>query len=143
MKNKKLFLTIFIPNTSFQDGELKPRLAHKFNFKLEESNCMTETLSHFVYSKNEEYIHSFYYFPDPENENERYLFIENNHLYDEFVSPFGVDRNSPRSYWKCSMDIYLDINNQEETIVNLNKIYHKCFIEEDETFLHNQTYKIS
>ncbi len=107
MSNVKLFTAIYIPETPFVNGVLKPSKAKKYNFELLESNKIADTLYHFIYKKNDKQIHSFYFIGDLEDELERYLFVENNDLYDEFVSQFwgGGER-----YWESGMDTYLDVD---------------------------------
>jgi hypothetical protein len=129
MSNVKLFTAIYIPETPFVNGVLKPSKAKKYNFELLESNKIADTLYHFIYKKNGKQIHSFYFIGDLEDELERYLFVENNDLYDEFVSQFwgGGER-----YWESDMDTYLDVDNPKDVLEELNKVYNDSFYEEDE-----------
>ncbi|MEC0277046.1 hypothetical protein [Peribacillus frigoritolerans] len=87
MANEKLFTAIYIPETPFVNGVLKPIKAKKYNFELSGSKKMVSNLYHFIYKRDEKQIHS-YYFEDLEDDLERYLFVENNDLYDDFVSQF-------------------------------------------------------
>lgn len=129
MSNVKLFTAIYIPETPFVNGVLKPSKAKKYNFELLESNKIADTLYHFIYKKNDKQIHSFYFIGDLEDELERYLFVENNDLYDEFVSQFwgGGER-----YWESGMDTYLNVDNPKDVLGELNKVYNDRFYEEDE-----------
>lgn len=129
MSNEKLFLAIYIPETPFVDGVVKPKKAKKYNFELFANKKIADTLYHLIYKKNEKQIHSFYFIGDLEDELDRYLFVENNDLYDEFISQFwgGGER-----YWESGMDVYLDVNSPEIIISKLNKVYNNHFYEEDE-----------
>lgn len=129
MSNEKLFTAIYIPETPFVDGVVKPKKAKKYNFELLANKKIADTLYHLIYKKNEKQIHSFYFIGDLEDELERYLFVENNDLYDEFISQFwGGDER----YWESGMDIYLDVNSPEIIISKLDKVYNNHFYEEDE-----------
>ncbi|MBT2617361.1 MULTISPECIES: hypothetical protein [unclassified Bacillus (in: firmicutes)] len=129
MSNEKLFTAIYIPETPFVNGVLKPKKAKKYNFELFTNKKIADTLYHFIYKKNDKQIHSFYLIGDLEDELERYLFVENNELYDEFVSQFwgGGER-----YWVSGMDTYLDVCKPEDALIELNKAYSNSFYEEDE-----------
>jgi len=48
---------------------------------------MASNFYHFIYKRDEKQIHS-YYFMDLEDDLERYLFVKNNDLYEDFVSQF-------------------------------------------------------
>ena len=88
MSDAKLFTAIYIPKTPFVNGVLKPQKTKKYNFELLENEKIADTLYHFIYKKDEKQIHSFYYIGDLEDVWEKYLFVENNDLYDDFVSQF-------------------------------------------------------
>ena len=108
MSDVKLFTAIYIPETPFVKGVLKPKKAKKYNFELLESRKIADTLYHFIYKKDEKQIACFYIVDDWEGPY-RYLFIENNELYEEFTSQFGV-AGVRGGYGECSMDIYLGDN---------------------------------
>lgn len=86
MSDAKLFTAIYIPETPFVNGVLKPKSTKKSNFDLLESEKIADALYHFIYKKDEIQIHSYYYIGDLEDDSERYLFVENNDLYDDYVS---------------------------------------------------------
>jgi len=128
MTNAKLFTAIYIPYTPFQDEVLKPKNARKFKFKLEESELLETTLYRFVYSKNEKQIICFYIVDDWEDPY-RYLFVENNELYDEFTSQFGV-AGVQGGYWEFGMDTYLDTDSPEIIFEKLNKAINHGYDED-------------
>lgn len=123
-----MFVAIYIPDTPFQDGKLKPKRAKKFNFKLEESERLADTLYRFVYSKNGEQILCFYIVDDWEGPY-RYLFVENNELYGEFTSQFGT-AGVQGGYGECRMDTYLDNDSLEEIFEKLNKAINSGYDED-------------
>ena len=129
MSNEKLFTAIYIPETPFVNGLLKPKKAKKYNFELLENKKIANTLYHFIYKKSEKQIHSYYFIGDMEYKFERYLFVENNNLYDEFVSQFWGGR---QRYSESDMDTYLDVSNPKDVLQQLNKAYNNHFYEEDE-----------
>ena len=55
--------------------------------------------------------------------------MENNNLYDDFVSQFW---GGGQRYWGVYMDTYLDVNSPEDVLQQLNKAYNNHFYEEDE-----------
>lgn len=61
MSDVKLFTAIYIPETPFVNGGLKPKSTKKNNFDLLESEKIADTLYHFIYKKDEIQIHSYYY----------------------------------------------------------------------------------
>ncbi|MFS0638224.1 hypothetical protein AB1K84_20160 [Mesobacillus foraminis] len=128
MANEKLFTAIYIPETPFVNGVLKPKKAMKYTFELLESEKMASNLYHFIYKKDETQIHS-YYFKDLEDDLERYLFVENNDLYDDFVSQFW---GGGQRYWECGMDVYFEVDRPEEVLEQLNRVVTNRFYEEDE-----------
>ncbi|MCK1981975.1 MULTISPECIES: hypothetical protein [Peribacillus] len=128
MANVKLFTAIYIPETPFVNGVLKPKKAKKYNFELSGSKKMVSNLYHFIYKRDEKQIHC-YYFEDLEDDLERYLFVENNDLYDDFVSQF---RGGGQRYWESGMDVYLDVDSPEEVFEHLNHVYNNRFYDEDE-----------
>lgn len=129
MSDVKLFTAIYIPETPFVNGGLKPKSTKKNNFDLLESEKIADTLYHFIYKKDEIQIHSYYYIGDLEDALERYLFVENNDLYDDFVSQFW---GGGQRYWESGMDTYLDIYSPETVLEQLNQAYKNRFYEEDE-----------
>ncbi|MGE7907237.1 hypothetical protein ACQKNS_22840 [Peribacillus sp. NPDC094092] len=129
MSNEKLFTAIYIPETPFVNGVLKPKKAKKYNFELSTTKKIADTLYHFIHKKNDKQIHSFYMIGDLEDELGRYLFVENNELYDDFVSQF---RGGGQRYWVSGMDTYLDVCKPEDALIELNKAYKDSFYEEDE-----------
>ncbi|UOE56434.1 hypothetical protein [Cytobacillus oceanisediminis] len=60
---------------------------------------------------------------------EKYLFVENNDLYDDFVSQFW---GGGQRYWESGMDTHLDVYNSEDVLKQLNQAYNNHFYEEDE-----------
>lgn len=128
MANEKLFTAISIPETPFVNGVLKPKKAKKYNFELLVNKKIESNLFHFIYKRDEKQIHS-YYFQNLEDDLERYLFVENNDLYDDFVSQFW---GGGQRYWESGMDVYLDIDSSEEVLEHLNHAYNNRFYDEDE-----------
>jgi hypothetical protein len=128
MANEKLFTAIYIPETPFVNGVLKSKKAKKYNFELLESVEVVSNLYHFIYKRDENQIHS-YYFVNLEDDLERYLFVENNDLYDDFVSQFW---GGGQRYWESGMDVYLDVDNPEEVLEHLNHVVNNRFYDEDE-----------
>ncbi|MEY8192196.1 hypothetical protein AB4X15_21400 [Peribacillus simplex] len=128
MANEKLFTAIYIPETPFVNGVLKPKKAKKYNFELSGNKKMVSNLYHFVYKRDEKQIHC-YYFEDLEDDLLRYLFVENNDLYDDFVSQF---RGGGQRYWESGMDVYLDVDSPDEVFEHLNHVYNNSFYDEDE-----------
>lgn len=47
---------------------------------------MVDPLYYFIYKKDEKQLHSYYFIGGLEDALKRYLFVENNDLYDDFVS---------------------------------------------------------
>jgi hypothetical protein len=129
MSDEKLFTAIYIPETPFVNGVLKPKKTKKNNFKLLESEKIADTLYHFIYKKDEKQIHSYYYIGDLEDVLERYLLVENTDLYHDFVSQFW---GGGQRYWEVNMDTYLDVNSPEGILEQLNKAYNNHFYEEGE-----------
>jgi len=127
LANEKLFTAIYIPETPFVNGVLKPKKAKKYNFELFESKKMVSNLYHFIYNMDEKQIHN-YYFEDLEDDLERYLFVENNDLYDDFVSQFW---GGGQRYWESGMDVYLDVDSPEEVFEHLNNVVNNRFYDED------------
>lgn len=84
MSNEKLFTAIYIPETPFIDEKLK---INNHSFELIKSTKISDVLYHFIYKKNNEEIHTFYFNGD-EDEKDKTLFIENNQLYDKFKDQF-------------------------------------------------------
>lgn len=128
MTNTKFFKAIYIPDTPFQDGKLKPKKAKKFNFKLEESERLANTLYRFVYSLNGERI-LCYYIVDDWKGHYRYLFVEYNELYDKFTSQFGVE-GVQGGYWEIGMDTYLDDYSPEVVFEKLNNAVNSGYDED-------------
>jgi hypothetical protein len=128
MANEKLFTAIYIPETPFVNGVLKPKKAKKYNFELLVSKKMVSNLHHFIYKRDEKQIHSYYY-KDLEDDLERYLFVENNDLFDNFVSQFW---GGGQRYWESRMDVYLDVDSPEEVFEHLNHVVNNRFYDEDE-----------
>ncbi|MDM5317864.1 hypothetical protein QUF49_17775 [Fictibacillus sp. b24] len=128
MANIKLFRAIYIPETPFVNGVLKPKKARKYKFELLKSEKVVNNLYHLIFKKDEKLIHS-YYFENIEDELERYLFVENNELYDDFISQFW---GGGQRYWESGMDVYLDLNRPEEVFEQLTHVYNNSFYEEDE-----------
>lgn len=126
MANEKLFTAIYTSKTPFVNGVLK--LKKKYKFKLLDSKKIVNNLYHFIYKRDEKQIHS-YYFVDLENKLERYLFVENNDLYDDFVSQFW---GGGQMYWESGMDVYLDVDHPEEIFEHLNHVVNNRFYDEDE-----------
>ena len=127
MANEKLFTAIYILETPFVNGVLKPKKAKKYNFELFESKKMVSNLYHFIYNRDEKQIHS-YYFEDLEDDLERYLFVEYNDLYDDFVSQFW---GGGQRYWESGMDVYLDVDSFEYVFEHLNHVVNNSFYDED------------
>ncbi|GAE36310.1 hypothetical protein [Halalkalibacter akibai] len=119
MSNAKLFKAIYIPDTPFQDEKLKPKKAKKFNFKLEESVRIADTLYRFVYRNNGRQIICFYIVADWKGPY-RYLFVEDNELFNDFTSQFGV-KGVRGGYWECGMDTYLGDYSSGVVFEKLNK----------------------
>jgi hypothetical protein len=117
----KLFTPIYIPNTPFVNEKLKPKKAKKFNFELQESNCLRDGFYHFFYRKKEKTIHCFYIV------EKRLLFIENNKLYDEFTSQFGREGKEEVG----GMDTYIDMDSLENVPEKLTKAMNAGTYEED------------
>lgn len=128
MANEKLFKAIYIPETPFVNGVLMPKKAKKYHFELSESEKMAKNLYHFIYKREEKQIHS-YYFVDLEDDLERYLFVENNDLYDDFVSQFW---GGGQRYWESGMDVYLDVDRPENVFEHLNHVVNDSLYDEDE-----------
>lgn len=128
MSDAKLFTAIYIPDTPFQDEKLKPKRAKKFNFKLEKSERLADTLYHFVYRKDGEQILCFYIVDDWKGPY-RYLFVENNDLFDEFTSQFGVE-GIQGGYWKFGMDTYIDDFSPDIVFEKLNKAINSGYDED-------------
>lgn len=129
MANEKLFKAIYIPETPFVNGVLKPKKGKKYNFELLESEKVVNNLYHFIYKRDEKQIHS-YYFEDLEDALERYLFVENNDLYDDFVSQFW---GGGQRYWETGMDVYLDVDSPNKVLGYLYRVHNNEFYDEDET----------
>ena len=89
MPNLRLFTAIYIPETPFANEVLQPKKAKKYKLELLEGRRIADTLYHFIYKKDGKQIHSYYFIGDVDTEWERYLFIENNTLYDDYVSQFS------------------------------------------------------
>ena len=51
MANEKLFTSVYIPDTPFVKGVLKPRKEKKYNFRLLEGKKIESNLYHFIYKK--------------------------------------------------------------------------------------------
>jgi len=130
MSNIRLFTAIYIPKTPFVNEVLKPKKAKKYNFKLIESKKIADTLYHFIYKKDKKQISSYYFMGDLHEALERYLFVENNDLYDDFISQF---RGGGQRYGESGMDTYLNIDSPEDALEQLNKAYHNHFYEENES----------
>ena len=128
MANEKLFTAINIPETPFVNGVLKPKKKKKYNFKLLERRKIANNLYHFIYKRDEKQIHS-YYFVDLEDKWARHLFVENNDLYDDFVSQFW---GGGQRYQESGMDVYLDVDRPEEIFEQLNHVMNNRFYDEDE-----------
>ncbi|MFK2827028.1 hypothetical protein QYG89_15350 [Bacillus sp. B190/17] len=130
MKELKLFTAIYIPETPFVNGVLKPKKTKRYNFESLESQKIADTLYHFIYKKDEKQIHSYYFIGDLDDMLERYLFVENNDLYDEYISQFW---GGGQRYWESGMDTYLDVASNGENILDkLTEAYNNSFYEEDE-----------
>jgi hypothetical protein len=129
MSDYKLCTAIYIPETPFIKGVLKPKEAKKYNFELLTNKKIEDSLYHFIYKKNDKQIHSFYFIGDLEDELERYLFVENNSLYDDFISQFW---GGGQRYWESGMDTYVDIDSSEEVLEQINKAYNNHFYQENE-----------
>ncbi|MGM9929973.1 MAG: hypothetical protein ACI35P_18695 [Bacillus sp. (in: firmicutes)] len=129
MSNEKLFTAIYIPETPFINYILRPKMEKRHHFELVMNEKMTNTLFHFLYKKNASYIHCFYFIGDIESESERYLFVENNDLYHEFVGQFW---GGGQRYWECGMDTYLDVDDSEQVLLKLKNAYNSRGYEEDE-----------
>lgn len=129
MSEAKLFTAIYIPETPFVNGALKPNKAKKYLFDLLSSEKITDTLFHFIYKKDVKQIHSYYYIGDEDDVLERYLFVEINDFYDEFVSQFWGDG---QRYGEVNMDIYLDVNSPEKIVEHIDRVYKSHFYEIDE-----------
>ncbi|MBT2681966.1 hypothetical protein J7E38_23685 [Bacillus sp. ISL-35] len=128
MANEKLFTAIYIPGTPFVNGVLKPKKAKKYNFELLKTKKVVSNLYHFIYIRDEKQIHS-YYFEDLEDDLERYLFVENNDIREDFVSQFW---GGGQRYSECGMDVYLDVDSPEEVFKHINHVYNNSFYDEDE-----------
>jgi hypothetical protein len=128
MANIKLFRAIYIPETLFVNGVLKPKKTRKYKFELLKSEKVVNNLYHLIFKNDEKLIHS-YYFENIEDELERYLFVENNELYDDFISQFW---GGGQRYWESGMDVYLDLDRPEEVFEQLTHVYNNSFYEEDE-----------
>jgi hypothetical protein len=59
----------------------------------------------------------------------RYLFVENNELYDEFTSQFGVC-GVRGGYWESGMDTYLDDYSPDVVFEKLNKAINSGYDED-------------
>ncbi|MGM7680550.1 hypothetical protein ACSVDA_00220 [Cytobacillus sp. Hm23] len=130
MSNTDLFTAIYIPETPFVNGLLKPKRAKKFKFKISKTEKIAETLYHYLYKKEDMQIHCYYFIGDLDDKLERYLFVENNALYDEFISQFW---GGGQRYWEWGMDTYLEVTKPKEILHQLEKVYNNNFYEEDES----------
>lgn len=128
MSNVKLFKAIYIPDTPFQNENLKPKNASKFNFKLRESERLADTLYRFVYINNGKEILCFYIVDDWDGPY-RYIFVEDNELYGEFTLQFGVE-GVQGGYFEFGMDTYLDNYSPEEVFEKLNNAINNGYDED-------------
>ncbi|MBH0171531.1 hypothetical protein [Fictibacillus sp. 18YEL24] len=102
MANVKLFSAIYIPVTPFVNGVLKPKKAKKYKFESLKSEKVVNNLYQLIYKRDDKLLYN-YYFENIEDELERYLFVENNELYDNFISQFW---GGGQRYWKSGMDVF-------------------------------------
>ncbi|MFS0600327.1 hypothetical protein AB1L16_27020 [Peribacillus frigoritolerans] len=126
MVDKKLFTPIYIAETPFVNGQLKPKKAKKSIFELQNSAALNDNIYHFTYRKGEKLIHCFYVVENWD-EPERFLFIENNELYDEFTSQFGSEGEAEVG----RMDTYLDIDSLESVVEKLTDTIENGYYLED------------
>jgi hypothetical protein len=116
MLKQKLFTPIYIADTPFINGQLKPKKAKKYDFKIHNSEHLNNSVYHFVYSKGDKLIDCFYVVEDWQ-EPDRLLFIENNELYDEFTKQFGREGEGEIG----GMDVYLDTNSLKDVPIRLTE----------------------
>ena len=58
----------------------------------------------------------------------RHLFVENNGLYDDFVSQFS---GKGHNCWESGMDVYLDVDKPEDIFQQIIHVYDNSFYDED------------
>jgi len=127
--NEKLFTAVYIPDTPFVKGVLKPRKEKKYNFRLLEGKNIESNLYHFIYKKGEQLIHS-YYFKDLRTDSlGKNLFVENNALYDDFISQFS---GKGHGCWERCIDVYLDVDKPGDIYQQLTNVFNNSFYDEDE-----------
>ncbi|MFY0760578.1 hypothetical protein AB1K32_17120 [Metabacillus dongyingensis] len=129
MADVRLFTAIHIPETPFVNEIVRPKKIKKYKYELAESKKIADTLFHYIYKKEEKQLHCYYLIADLEDALERYLFVENNDLYDDFVSRFW---GGGQRYWESGMDTYLDVKDPEDVLNKLKHAHSKHFYEEDE-----------
>jgi hypothetical protein len=129
MADARLFMAIYIPETPFVNEIVRPKKLKKHNYELAENKKIDNTLFHYIYKKDAKQLHCYYLIADPDDALERYLFVENNELYGDFISRFR-DRGS--RYWETGMDAYLDVDDPEDVLNKLKHAYSKHFYEEGE-----------
>lgn len=129
LANEKLFTAIYIPKTPFINGRLKLSKENKYHFKLIESKKMGDILYHFIYERGGKIIHSYYFVNDPKDKTDRYIFVENNELYKDFIAQFS---GKSQDYGEEFMDVYLDVHHPEEVLAKLTHEYNSRFYEENE-----------
>lgn len=127
MSHKKLFIALSIPKTPFVNGALgiKKTKKYKNKYELVESEKLADTLYHLIYKKDEIIFHCYYYIGDLDEKYERYLFVKNNDLYRNFMTQF-LGR-----YRECEMDAYIDVNDSENILDELNQTYYNRFYNKD------------
>lgn len=129
MADAKLFTAIHIPGIPFVNEIIRPNKLKKHNYQLAENKKITDSLFHYLYKKDAKELHCYYLIADPDDALERYLFVENNELYHDFLSRF---RDGQRQYEDTEMNAYLDVDDPKDVLNKLKHAYSNQFYGEDE-----------
>lgn len=98
-------------------------------FTLIQSKVISNNVMQYLYERNGIQIYSYAFLLEDEDGIESYIFIENNEIFEQFVSHLKEkDAN------ELSIDVYLDVHNHEETEQKLNQLFQKEKDTEEESY---------
>ncbi|MGE7918272.1 hypothetical protein ACQKM9_04895 [Viridibacillus sp. NPDC093762] len=100
-------------------------------FTLIQSTEISNNVIQYLYERNGIQIYSFACLLEDEIGIDSYLFIENNDIYEQFVSHLK-EKNAE----ELSIDVYLDVHNHEQTEQKLNQLFKKENTEDESYFCH-------
>ncbi|MEK4092267.1 MULTISPECIES: hypothetical protein [unclassified Viridibacillus] len=100
-------------------------------FTLIQSTEISNNVMQYLYDRNGIQIYSYAFLLEDENGIDSYLFIENNEIFEQFVSHLK-EKNAE----ELSVDLYLDVHNHEQTEQKLNQLFQKENTEDESYFCH-------